>query len=491
MKFYYIAEPDGSGFIKVQHNTGLSPENSLGNPVNLHIGDRISLKGGVGSAECEKQIMAHEITRSDSGVTPPSPLLLDNEDIHLSYNQSLYEASPPQLLAASESGDVESLTSTSITDSARSWTSNKWQHLTAIIPERAGHPDFYYYVNNNTADTLNISSRVLPHETPIDIVADGVTTSDTFFFCGGRAGGTLYEGALLTTTGTVTAVNSTAGYFDIDDGAGPGDTRTIQDIWNTQEYSASFTPPDGVRVFFEGGLPTTGQQVEVTGCLGHYRFKLRQEPFWTSRDEVQIDKVMPVVWARNWILQSTPTPTSTATPTFTGTPAPTATATPTDTIVIPDTPTYTPTATASLTPTETESPVPTSTDTPTATQTDTPVPTLTETATATETQTPIPTSTNTATATVTDTPVPTFTDTPTPTETDTPVPTSTNTATATATDTPVPTHTGTPTPSATMTQTPAQTASMTPSPSGTPSETPAHTPLQTETPLDVPGWHMY
>jgi hypothetical protein len=93
-------------------------------------------------------------------------------------------------------------------------------------------------------------------------------------------------------------------YFDIDDGGGSGDTRTLQDIWNTMVYPSVFVPPSGIRVYAASPYPTVGTRVAAAGCFGASRFKYQVltivDPNNSARDEVKVDKVMPVVWGQKW-----------------------------------------------------------------------------------------------------------------------------------------------------------------------------------------------
>jgi hypothetical protein len=135
-------------------------------------------------------------------------------------------------------------------------------------------------------------------------VANGVVAGNGYEFVGGKPVGPRLDGLLVRTTGTVTAVNTTLKYFDINDGGGSGDTRTLQDIWNTIYYPSVFVPPNGIRVFASSPYPAYGANVAVVGCVGTSRFKYQLstivDPNNSARDEVKIDKVMPAVWGQKW-----------------------------------------------------------------------------------------------------------------------------------------------------------------------------------------------
>lgn len=283
-KFYHICEPDGTDGIKVTHNTGKSPHNAGGSAVTLAIGDVVSITGGLSSAEGEKQISAHEITYLSSGTSPAVPLSVSNTDLIDSYNAALYANVPIQLLATAETGVVGSLTATAITDASKNWTPNQWMNMTVFLPGTAGHPDLYYYVLANTDNTLELSHRTIRPDFNVapDLVADGVLVNDAYEFVGGLPTGPRLDGRLVRTTGVVTEVNTSAGYFDINDGGGSGDTRTLQDIWDTINYDSVFVPPNGIRVYATAPFPSLGDtaaaagmrggiEVQIPGLHGHQR----------------------------------------------------------------------------------------------------------------------------------------------------------------------------------------------------------------------------
>lgn len=314
MKFYYIAEADGSDGIKVQHNTGKSPRNSGGSAVTLQVGDRVTVHGGMMSADCEQQISAHDIILQQTGQPLPAAVPITHDQITASYNASLRGHAPSQILAAAETGTVTAVTETSISDSGKSWTTDQWKNYTVIVEANGGHGDLYYYVYGgpsgtppaNTATTLNIGSRVIRFNPPT-VFTDGVRAGDRYVIVGGLPVGDLFDGLLVETRGVVTAVQSSPTdpknqYFDLDDGGGAGDTKTVQDIWNTVLNAGDFLPPAGIRVYYAGVLPSLGEYVRTSGVLGAHRHKFMVSTDFSgsARDEVRIDKMMPVVWGLSW-----------------------------------------------------------------------------------------------------------------------------------------------------------------------------------------------
>ena len=303
-KFYYLCEPDGTDGIKVTHNTGKAPHNAGGSPVVLAIGDVVTVSGGLSSAEGEKQISAHDITYLSAGTSPAVPLSVSNADVTNSYNAALYADVPAQLLATAETGFLTSLTTTTMTDTSKTWAADQWKNMTVFLPATAYHPGLYYYVIANSANTLTLSHRTIRPDfnIPPNLVADGVLVGDTYEFVGGKPTGPRLDGRLVRTTGTVTAVNATAGYFDINDGGASGDTRTLQDIWDAIHYGTVFVPPNGIRVYAASPFPNLGDNVAAVGCAGTSRFKHQVSTVinGSARDEVKIDKVMPAVWGQKW-----------------------------------------------------------------------------------------------------------------------------------------------------------------------------------------------
>ncbi len=302
-RIYYITEPDGSDGIRVQHNTGTSPHTAGGSAVTLAIGDTVSIKGGIGSAECEKQIFAHDITFVAAGTSPAVPAWVTGADLTKSFHAALYADVPAQLLATAETGVVTGVAATVIADTGKTWAINQWRNMTVRVPATAWHPDLYYYVVANSGNTLTLAHRTIRFNPP-DIVADGVRVGDAYEFVGGRPTGPRLDGRVVRTAGTVTAVNPAAGYFDINDGGGSGDTFTLQDIWDTINYGSAFTPPNGIRVYAAAPYPSLGDYVAAVGCAGAARFKHQVSTTinGSARDEVKIDKVMPVVLGQTWAL---------------------------------------------------------------------------------------------------------------------------------------------------------------------------------------------
>jgi hypothetical protein len=130
MKYYYIAEPDGSDGIKVRHQTGQSPKNTGGSAVTLAVGDIVSVKGGLSSAECEKQISAYEMVRTSTGSSLAYPGTVSATDVAKSYNLALLTDQPAQLLVAAENGAVTSIVSTNkIVSSGKAWTMDQWKNI--------------------------------------------------------------------------------------------------------------------------------------------------------------------------------------------------------------------------------------------------------------------------------------------------------------------------------------------------------------------------
>ena len=192
MKTYFIAEPDGADGIKVRHQTGQSPKNTGGSAVTLAVGDVVSVKGGLSSAECEKQISAYEIVRTSTGSPLAYPGTVSATDVAKSYNLALLTDQPAQLLVAAENGAVTSIVSTNkIVSSGKAWSMNQWKNMTVFLPGTAFHPDLYYYIISNSTDTLTISHRTIRTDFNIcpNIVADGVKVADQFRFVGGQVTG--------------------------------------------------------------------------------------------------------------------------------------------------------------------------------------------------------------------------------------------------------------------------------------------------------------
>lgn len=315
-KFYYVGELDGTDGIRVTHNTGISPRTAGGSPVTLAVGDTVSIKGGLGSAEGEKQISAHDIVRASTGTFTAVPLTVTAADLTKSYHSALYASTPPQLLVTPETGVVSSLTTNTITDAGKSWAVNQWKGMTVILPATTNHTSLYYYVISNSVNTLVISHRAIRtdfNDQP-NIVTAGVTNGHSYEFVGGQPAGPRLDGRHVRTIGTVTAVNAAKGYFDINDGSVSGEGRTLQDIWDRINYGVVWTPPAGLRVKWNGTMPSPGARLSVKGFADVGRFKYQVstivDPNNSVRDEVKVDKVYPVVAAKSFVLFTDPLITS-------------------------------------------------------------------------------------------------------------------------------------------------------------------------------------
>lgn len=322
MNYYYVAEPGGSDGIKVRHQTGKSPVDTGGNAVILAMGDVVSLKGGLSSAECEKQISAYEITRTSTGASVPAPATVTAADLVQSYNAALLANTPAQLLAVAVTGIVTSVTGTNrISDSGKSWVVNFWKNATLFLPPTARHPALYYYVISNSANTLTLSHRTIRPDFNVapDIAADGVVAGDAYEFAGGQSGGPRLEGRRLRVIGTVTATNAAAGHFDVNASGVGGEVRTLQDIWDTINYGAAWAAPAGLRVKWDGVMPPLGSRLSVKGSAGAERFKHQVSTTINAspRDEVKVDKVYALLAADTVVPFSDPAFTS-ATLTSTG-----------------------------------------------------------------------------------------------------------------------------------------------------------------------------
>lgn len=302
--FYYVEEDNGRAGIKIQFNTGLSPKNTSGQNVTVNVGDRITVDGGIGSAECEKQIFAHYITRTQTGQSVPAPVGMNNKSITDSYNTALRANDDAQILAAAAKGIITGLTADTITDNTKNWPVNCWKNATVYLPRTGSRAQArYYYVISNTATTLKIAHRTI-YLVPTNITAQGVAVGDPYEFVGGKPLALSSQGLRISTWGRVKASNPIEHWFDVDDGSGSGDTVTLQDIWDTFNFASYFTPPRGIRIYYFGALPADNQYVSVVGCEGSHRYRYQQSTTINGsiRDEVKIDKVMPVVWAESWRL---------------------------------------------------------------------------------------------------------------------------------------------------------------------------------------------
>jgi len=316
VRFYYVGETNGTDGIKVSHNTGKSPVNTGGSAVTLAVGDVVSLKGGLSSAECEKQISAHEIIRTSSGGTLPAPATVTTAGLLQSYTQALRTSTPTQHLAVAVTGTITAFTTNKLTDTSKTWATNQWKDATVYLPQTAGHTNLYYYVISNSVDTLILAHRAIRVDftNQPNLTAAGVLVGDSYEFAGGQPAGPRLDGLRVRTLGTVTAVNIAGNYFDINDGSASDEVRTLQDIWDRINYPSVWVPPAGLRVKWSGAMPTVGQPVSVRGCVGADRFKYqvatKVDPNNSERDEVKVDKAYPVVAADSFVLWSNPVFTS-------------------------------------------------------------------------------------------------------------------------------------------------------------------------------------
>jgi len=313
-RYYYVGEPGGTEGIKMTHNTGKSPVNAGSSPVTLAMGDTVSIKGGLSSAECEKQISAHDIIRAAPGTFSATPQTVTTADLIQSYNSALRTSTPTQMLATAVTGAVSSLTTNKLTDASQSWAVNQWKNATLYLPQTASHTNLYYYVISNSVNTLTVSPRTirLDFNDQPNLVAAGVQVGNSYEFVGGKPTSPRLDGRYVRTLGTVTAVNAASNYFDINDSSASGEVRTLQDIWDRINYAGVWTPPAGVRVKWNGTMPPLGQRLSVKGRAGAERFKHQVTTIINggSRDEVKVDKVYPLVAADSFTLWADPIFTS-------------------------------------------------------------------------------------------------------------------------------------------------------------------------------------
>jgi hypothetical protein len=280
------------------------------------VGDLVSVKGGLGSAEGEKQVSAHDLVRASTGTFTAVPLTVTVADLVQSYNSALYAHTPAQLLAVPETGLVSSLTTNTVTDSTKSWAVNQWKNATVFLPGTANHTTLYYYVISNSVNTLTIAHRAirLDFNNQPNLVTDGVQAGDTYEFVGGQPSGARLDGRHVRLTGTVTAVNAAAKYFDISDGSALEEDRTLQDIWDRISYAGAWTPPAGLRVKWSGAMPSVGARLSLKGFASADRFKYqvatKVDPNNSDRDEVKVDKVYPLLAARSFVPFADPLITS-------------------------------------------------------------------------------------------------------------------------------------------------------------------------------------
>jgi hypothetical protein len=265
MTNYFIAEPDGSDGIRVRHHTGLLPKSAQGTTVVLQVGDMVTVRGGLMSPACEKQISAHEIIRTaaGNGQLPFAPPVLDNALIGSAYDLALYEEQPAQLFTNLLSGTITATNGTMITDSTKAWTPGFLNHRTVYLPATSTRSDRYYYVYTNSANTLDIRHRTIEFNIP-NLAADGVKLGDPYQF-----------------SGTL------------------GEVLTLQDIWDRSNYASAWTPPAGLRIHWKGVMPAQGNRVAAKGGVGAERFKhqVASNINGSLRDEVRIDKVYPFLAA--------------------------------------------------------------------------------------------------------------------------------------------------------------------------------------------------
>jgi hypothetical protein len=316
MRFYYVGETNGADGIRLTHNTGKSPVSTGGSAVTLAVGDVVSVKGGLGSAEGEKQISAHEIARASTGTFTTVPSAVTVEALRKSYCNALYANTPAQLLPTPESGVVSSLTTNKIISAGKNWMVNQWKNATLFVPGTPNHTSLYYYVISNSLDTLTVSHRAirLDFNNQPNLLTAGVQTGDSYEFVGGQAAAQRLDGRYVRTIGTVTAVNAAAKYFDINDGGTLEDIRTLQDIWDRLNYSGAWTSPAGLRVKWSGAMPSVGARLSLVGFASADRFKYQVtttvDPNNSVRDEVKVDKVYPLLAARSFVPFTDPLITS-------------------------------------------------------------------------------------------------------------------------------------------------------------------------------------
>jgi len=312
MKTYFIAETNGADGIKVRHQTGISPKNVGGTAATLALGDIVSVKGGLSSAECEKQISAYEIVRTSAGAVLPAFAAIGISDIAKSYNAALMAANPPQIRTNLDQGMIGSLTTNSITDLTKNWTPNEWKYATLMLPAAGSHPDLYYHVITNGSSKLQISHRAIRTDfnNQPNLVGDGVQAGQLYYFIGGRDTGPRYDGRFVRTWGLVMATNTALGYFDINDGSVLDQARSLQDIWDTVNYGSVWTPPSGLRVRWNGLMPALGNMVSVKGMVDAERVKYQVstsvDPANSVRDEVRLDRTYPVIAANAYNIFAQP-----------------------------------------------------------------------------------------------------------------------------------------------------------------------------------------
>jgi hypothetical protein len=235
------------------------------------------------------------------------PLTVTAADLTKSYHSALYASTPPQLLVTAVTGTVSSVSTNTITDTGKSWAVNQWKNTTVFLPETTSHPSLYYYVTSNTVNALTISHRAirLDFNDQPNLMTAGLQVGDSYELVGGQPTGPRLDDRYVRTIGTVTAVNAAKGYFDINDGSVSGEVRTLQDIWDRINCGGVWTPPAGLRVKWNGAMPSVGARLSVKGFAGAERFKYQVtsivDPNYSARDEVKVDKVYPIVAANSFV----------------------------------------------------------------------------------------------------------------------------------------------------------------------------------------------
>lgn len=328
MPFYYVEEADRSSGIKIVHPTGKSPMNHDGQPVALSIGDRIDVFGGLGSANCEKQVVAHGIVRQSATGDRPAPVGVTNQAIQRSFSAALGEQFAPQALPVTEHGTIGAITAarlpwiqnpaytavwcSRISDTSRNWPADCWRGATLVVPAQGQHPDLYFTVVSNTSNTITLTRPSFLVSVDIADSNYKVAVGERYILAGAPPRGLRNDGLLVTAWGRVSSVDAARRVFYVDDGTGTSDFQTLQDImipYNSTTDGANtyslFFPPRGVRVALQDDsvpMPDDGSHVRVTGCVGSlgHRFTIRATIGGSGRDDTKESKVMPVIWAESW-----------------------------------------------------------------------------------------------------------------------------------------------------------------------------------------------
>ena len=332
MKFYYISEADGSGGIRVDHMTGKSVLDTGGNPVTLAVGNTVQLKGGLRSTASEKTIQAYSITRTSTATTRPAAMECDDYKIERSFRTQLNQFVPRQTLASADSGSITAIQNnllrpwvdplstwdiikhSKITVAGKSWTPDQWRGKTLLIPAQGSHPDLYYTVLANSADTITLTRPNF--WTSINVSNDGVAVGQTCMFIHDPySGSDRCDGRYIDTYGYVTSADAANKVFYINNGADVDPFETAQDIMipynSVMQDVPSYTlwqQPNGIRVSSQdgtGSVPGVGQYVRVRGCLGAFNYRLYiqstfQPPTERVINEIKQSNVMPVVWSEQW-----------------------------------------------------------------------------------------------------------------------------------------------------------------------------------------------